>query len=179
MFFDRDGTLARDVHYCRRPEDFELLPDAVKVIKTLNEHGFKVVIITNQSGIGRGYFDEAVLNNIHEKMKNELARGGARVDGIYYCSHHPDDNCACRKPKPALVFRAARDLDIDLPRSFVVGDLEKDMAMGRAAGCKTIFIGTPSNGMMPDAIVADLAAVTDKILGWQKGAGKAEKSISR
>jgi histidinol-phosphate phosphatase family protein len=156
-----------------------LFPEAAEVIKCLNRQGFKVVVITNQSGIGRGYFDEAVLSSIHDKMKSELARSGAHVDGVYYCPHHPDDNCACRKPKPDLVFQAAKDLNIDLKNSFVVGDLEKDMAMGKAAGCRTIFIGTSSNGIAPDAVVADLAAVAATISGWGKRAGKTEKSFSR
>ncbi len=170
VFLDRDGTIAKNVHYCRHPEDFVLFTDAAKVIKLLNEHGFKVIIITNQSGVGRGYFDEETLGKIHEKMKEELANKGAHIDGIYYCPHHPDDNCRCRKPKPALVLQAARDFDIDLKHSFVVGDLHMDVDLGKAAGCRTILIGTPpstdSGGTAPDAIISDLAAVTDTILGW-------------
>jgi histidinol-phosphate phosphatase family protein len=163
VFFDRDGTIARDVHYCRRPEDFVLFPEATKTIRLLNDHGFKVIITTNQSGVARGYFSEETLGRIHEKMKAELASEGAHVDGIYYCPHHPDDNCECRKPKPALVFQAARDLDIDLKHSFVVGDLQKDIDLGKAAGCHTILVGAPLpvniDGAAPDAMVPDLASV--------------------
>jgi histidinol-phosphate phosphatase family protein len=171
VFLDRDGTIAKNVHYCRHPEDFTLFLDAAKVIKLLNEHGFKVIIVTNQSGIGRGYFNEETLDKIHEKMKEELAREGARVDGIYYCPHRPDDNCGCRKPKPALLLQAARDFDIDLKHSFVVGDLQMDVDLGKAAGCRTILVGAPpstnSQGAAPDAVVPDLASVSATIFEWE------------
>ena len=145
VFLDRDGTIARDVPYCSRPEDFELLPDAAEGIKLLNEHGFKVVIVTNQSGIARGYFTEVILARIHEKMVTELAEQGAHIDAIYYCPHHPDDNCDCRKPKPKMVIHAAQDLDIDLSQSYVIGDSEIDTELARQAGCKEgIRVGEPS-----------------------------------
>jgi D,D-heptose 1,7-bisphosphate phosphatase len=120
VFLDRDGTIARDVHYCRRVEDFELLPTVPEAIKLLNTNGFKVVVVTNQSGIARGYFTEQTLEQIHQKMKDELANHNAWVDAIYYCPHHPDDGCDCRKPGTALFLKAARELDIDLARSYVV-----------------------------------------------------------
>lgn len=137
VFIDRDGTINRDVPYCGRPEDFELLPGAAEGIKLLNEHGFKVVVVTNQSGIARGYFTEEILARIHDKMKKELAKHGAHIDAIYYCPHHPDDNCECRKPKPKMVFQAALDLDIDLSQSYVIGDSEVDIELARQAGCET------------------------------------------
>jgi histidinol-phosphate phosphatase family protein len=136
VFLDRDGTIARDVPYCSRPEDFELLPGAADGIKLLNEHGFKVVVVTNQSGIARGYFTEGTLAEIHDKMITLLAEHGAHVDAIYYCPHHPDDNCDCRKPKPKMVLQAAIDLDIDLSQSYVIGDNEMDVELARHAGCK-------------------------------------------
>jgi len=175
VFLDRDGTIARDVHYCRRPEDFVLFPDAAKVIKLLNDKGFKVIIITNQSGIAHGYFNEETLGEIHNKMIEELGREGARVDGIYYCPHHPDDNCGCRKPKPALILQATRDFNIDLKHSFVVGDLQKDIELGKAVGSRTILIGAlpvaDSDGVTPDAIVSDLTAVPDAIFKLQNDDG--------
>ena len=140
VFIDRDGTIARDVPYCSRPEDFELLPSVVEGIKLLNERNFKVVVVTNQSGIARGYFTEEMLAKIHDKMRAELASYGARVDAIYYCPHHPDENCECRKPKPKMLLQAASDLDIDLKQSFVIGDNDMDIEMGRRAGCKSILI---------------------------------------
>ena len=97
VFIDRDGTMAKDAHYCSRPEDFELFPNTAKGIRLLNKKGFKVIVITNQSGIARGYFTRETLAKIHEKMERELAEEGAWVDAIYYCPHHPDDGCDCRK----------------------------------------------------------------------------------
>lgn len=144
VFLDRDGTIARDVPYCSRPEDFELLPGVAEGIKELNKHGFKVVVITNQSGIARGYFTEEMLARIHDKMLKELAQQGAQVDAIYYCPHHPDDNCNCRKPKPEMVFKAALDLDIDLSQSYVIGDNEMDVELARRASCRgSLKIGEP------------------------------------
>lgn len=140
VFIDRDGTMAKDVQYCRCPEDFELFPDTAKAIKLLSEHSFKVIVVTNQSGIARGYFTEESLAKIHDKMKNELAKEGAFVDDIYYCPHHPDDNCDCRKPKPKLVFEAVKDYDITLSQSFIVGDMPIDIELGQAVGCSTILI---------------------------------------
>jgi len=142
VFLDRDGTIARDVHYCRRPEDFELLSTVPEAIKLLNENGFKVVIITNQSGIARGYFTEETLAQIHQKMENELAKYGAWVDAIYHCPHHPDDGCQCRKPKTALFLKAAEEHNIAPKNSYVVGDQQMDIDAGKALGCKTVLVTT-------------------------------------
>jgi histidinol-phosphate phosphatase family protein len=177
VFLDRDGTIARDVHYCRRPEDFVLYPNAAKVIRLLNNHGFKIIIITNQSGIAHGYFSEETLGEIHKKMRSELGREGARVDGIYYCPHHPDDNCECRKPRPSLILQATRDFNIDLKHSFVVGDLQKDIELGKAVGCRTILLShlplESSSNLVPDAIVSDLMALPDIIFKLQDDYGDA------
>ena len=140
VFLDRDGTIARDVHYCRRVEDFEVLPGVPQAIRLLNERGFKVVVITNQSGIARGYFTEETLSLIHQKMKEELQKHGTSVDAIYYCPHHPDDNCKCRKPKPGLLLQAAEDMGISLRLSYMVGDDSKDTEAGKAAGCRTVWL---------------------------------------
>lgn len=161
VFLDRDGTMAVDVPYCRRPEDFVLFPDTAKAINLLHEHGFKVIVVTNQSGVARGYFTEETLAQIHEKMKRDLAKEGAWVDGIYYCPHHPDDNCDCRKPKPKLVLQAVKEHNLDLKRSFVVGDLEMDVGLGKAVGCRTILIALNSGDgdpkqTTPDYIAPDL-----------------------
>jgi len=169
VFLDRDGTMAEDVSYCRRPEDFRLLPNTARAIKLLNEHGFKVIVVTNQSGIARGYFTEETLAEIHEKMKEELARQGARVDAIYYCPHHPDDNCDCRKPKPGMMLQAVKDYHIDLKRSFVMGDMPSDIAMGKATGCRAILIGNrpPVGGgeAAPEAIARDILEAAYSIVG--------------
>lgn len=170
VFIDRDGTMAKDVNYCRQPEDFVLFPNTARAIKLLNEHGFKVIVVTNQSGIARGYFTEGTLAQIHKKMKQELAEEGARVDGIYYCPHHPDDNCDCRKPKPKLVLQAAREHDIDLKQAFVVGDLSMDIELGKAAGCKTILLSNSpqeDSGVSPDYIASDLLEAARYVLRWK------------
>lgn len=170
VFLDRDGTMAVDVRYCRRPEDFHLLPGTAKAIKLLKEHGFKVIVITNQSGIGRGYFTEATLAEIHQKMVRELAKEGATVDAIYYCPHHPGDHCDCRKPRPALIFQAARDFAIDLGRSYVVGNMPLDIGLGKAAGCRTVLVATShaEESLKPDAIAADAYQAARAILGMEK-----------
>lgn len=159
VFLDRDGTIARDVPYCSRPEDFELLPGVAEGIRLLNEHDFKVVIITNQSGIARGYFTEQMLAKIHKKMQKELAEHGAHVDAIYYCPHHPDDKCECRKPKPKMVLQAAIDLDIDLSQSYVIGDSEIDVELVKLAGCKAGIRVSESGGTSEWAVASFRDAV--------------------
>ncbi len=168
VFLDRDGTMAKDVHYCSRPEDFELFTGVPGAIKKLNDHGFKVVVVTNQSGVGRGFFTEDTLRLIHEKMVNNLTHQGAKLDGIYYCPHHPNENCNCRKPKIGLLVRAKRDLEIDFKRSYMVGDMALDIEVGQAVGCKTILItGGDKIGKItvkPDQMTSNLAEAIDWIL---------------
>ncbi len=120
VFLDRDGTIARDVHYCRRVEDFEILPRVPEAIRLLNREGYKVVVITNQSGLARGYFSEATLSLIHRKMVTTLERTGAHIDAVYVCPHHPDEGCDCRKPSPTLIIRAAADVGIALDQSYMI-----------------------------------------------------------
>ena len=129
----------------------------------LNEHNFKVVIITNQSGIARRYFTEKMLAEIHDKMITQLAEHGAHVDAIYYCPHHPDDNCECRKPKPKMVLQAAIDLDIDLSQSYVIGDSEMDVELARQAGCKAgIRVGEP--GSTGDGVAASFRDAVHRVV---------------
>ena len=139
VFLDRDGTICRDVPYCSRPEDLELLPGVARGIAYLNQH-FTVVVVTNQSGVARGYFTEEMLGRIHDRMLQELAREGGRVDAIHYCPHHPQDGCECRKPNPGLILAAAQKMDIDLPGSYLVGDQLQDVAAARRAGCRAVLI---------------------------------------
>jgi len=127
-------------------EDVELLPTVAEAIKLFNESDLKVLVVTNQSGIARGYFDKETLIQIHRKMEDELAKYGAHVDAIYYCPHHPDEDCICRKPKTALFYRAAMELDIDFIRSFVIGDTQMDIDAGKALGCQTVLITTGLQG---------------------------------
>ena len=169
-FLDRDGTIARDGPYCSRVEDFEILPYVPQAIKLLNEHGFKVVVVTNQSGVARGYFTEETLRQIHQHMEEELAKYGAQIDAIYYCPHHPDDGCDCRKPKPKLIFQAAEELGINLSLSYLVGDMIQDIVAGKAAGCKTVLLNSNSdpydgglNAGNPNHIAPDLMEAADWI----------------
>ena len=140
VFVDRDGTINRDVSYCSHPEDFELLPTVNEGIRLLNEHGFKVVVVTNQSGIARGYFTEEMLTRIHQKMRDDLAKDGASVDAIYYCPHHPDAGCECRKPNTGLFHQAAAELQIDLASSYIIGDKLLDIAAAKGLNCKIVLV---------------------------------------
>jgi len=171
VFLDRDNTIAKDVPYCSRPEDFELLPGVSEAISTLNKYGYKVVIITNQSGIARGYFTEETLELIHRKMIDELNKQGARIDRIYYCPHHPDENCDCRKPKPKLIQVAAEDLNIDISQSYMIGDKQIDMKLAENAGCKAgIFIsGSITN---KENNVKSFSEAVDRILHIEKNINK-------
>ena len=156
VFIDRDGTMAKDAPYCSCPEDFVLFPTTAKAIRLLNEHGFKVIVVTNQSGIARGYFTEETLARIHDKMKNELAKEGAWVDAIYYCPHHPDDRCDCRKPGTGLFLKAAEEHNIDFARSFMVGDMPKDIEAGNRVGCRTVFVGDNGGELEADYTALNL-----------------------
>jgi len=163
VFLDRDGTIAKDVPYCRRVEDFEILPGVPEGIRMVNQHGFKTVVITNQSGVARGYFTEETLSLIHQKMKQELQKHHAFVDAIYFCPHHPDDGCDCRKPKPTLLLQAAKDMGIALEMSYMIGDDAKDVKAGKAAGCRTVWLTVdPSQAenkqqhQLPDHIAGSL-----------------------
>ncbi len=159
VFFDRDGTLCRDVPYCSRPEDLELLPGVIPAIKDVHLLGFKVVVITNQSGIARGYFTVPDLAVIHEKLRRELAQADIILDGIFFCPHHPEENCRCRKPQPGLLLSSAAALDIDLASSYMVGNALSDIQAGKNAGCRTILVysqvTTPSS-VLPDYTAPDL-----------------------
>ena len=133
VFIDRDDTIAQDVPYCSRPEDLRLFPGVGGSIRKLNEAGYLTVLVTNQSGIGRGYFDAETLERIHDKLRMDLQDEGARLDAIYFCPHRPDEGCGCRKPATGMLERAVRDLGIDLRSSYVIGERENDVAMGRVA----------------------------------------------
>jgi len=167
VFLDRDDTMARDTGYCRRPEDFNLFENTPAAVRQLNEAGFKVIVITNQSGIGRGYFDEDTLGEIHDKMKEDLSKNKAIIDAIYYCPHRPDDGCDCRKPGTKLIRQAAREHNIDLGASFMVGDLQMDVDLGRAVGCRTVWIRGKNGIIGYDAAVGDILEAAQQILAWE------------
>lgn len=116
------------------------MPGVKEAIKLLNDNGFKVIVITNQSGIGRGLMTEADLNEVHSRMLKELSEAKARIDAVYYCPHHPANGCNCRKPKTGLLERAAQDFNLDLSNSWMVGDDQKDIEAGKGVGSKTCLI---------------------------------------
>lgn len=140
VFVDRDGTINVNVEYLNTPDNFKMYPSVAEGIKLLNENGFLVIVITNQSGIARGYFTKETLEKIHVRMIKELKEKGAKVDAIYYCPHHPDDKCICRKPETGLLKKAVKDFKIDTSKSFIIGDRMLDVEAGFKIGLKTILI---------------------------------------
>jgi histidinol-phosphate phosphatase family protein len=140
IFFDRDGTLMRDVEYASRPEQVELLPGAADAVRDLAAQGFLIVVVTNQSGIGRGLFAPDDYDRVHARLVELLAQEGARLDDAYHCPHAPDEGCDCRKPGTALFDRAARDHGIDLARSWSIGDRWRDLAPAQALGATGLLV---------------------------------------
>jgi histidinol-phosphate phosphatase family protein len=143
IFIDRDGVINYNRNdYVKSWDEFKFIPGAKKAIKRINETDRLLILITNQSPIGRGIFTKETLDNIHFKMLNELGEAGAHIDAIYFCPHKPDDGCDCRKPKPGLILRAASDYNIDLRKSWMIGDSDSDLKAGKDAGCKTLKVTT-------------------------------------
>ena len=143
VILDRDGVLNKKpprAQYVRRWEEFEWLPGAVDALCLLKRAGYKVIIVTNQAGIARGIMTEADIRSLHERMQAELTAVGAPVDTIYYCPHGWDDGCVCRKPSPGLLFQAQREHHLDLTKTIFIGDDERDLKAGKAAGCRTFFV---------------------------------------
>lgn len=176
VFLDRDGTLNEDLGYVGRKEDFVFIRGAKQAVKKLKDNGFLVFIVSNQSGVGRGYFTSAAVEEVHRKLREELLKDGVAVDAIYYCPHAPAAKCECRKPSPRMVEAAASSFDVDLERSYFVGDKMSDVQTGIAAGCKTVLILPPSKTDLPlleeeedgevepDLIARDLREASDWIL---------------
>jgi D-glycero-D-manno-heptose 1,7-bisphosphate phosphatase len=147
LFLDRDGTLVHPVHYPSRPEELRLYANLGPALRELQEMGFLLVVITNQSGVARGYFAESDLQCMHAFLRAELLTMGVRLSGIYHCPHHPAGivpeltmDCECRKPRPGLLLQAAADLHIDLANSWFVGDILDDVEAGNLAGCRTVLV---------------------------------------
>jgi len=157
VFFDRDGVINQMVYHPdfglvdspSNPDEFTLLPGVSRVVRAINEMGLLAIVISNQPGIAKGKFTEKLLEAMTDKMHRELASGGAKLDAVYYCLHHPEANvlkykahCDCRKPKPGLILQAAQEWKIDLKRSFFIGDGITDVLAGQAAGTQTILISS-------------------------------------
>jgi histidinol-phosphate phosphatase family protein len=168
VLIDRDGTLIEDRDYLADPAGVRLFPGVGEAIAAVNRAGMPIAIISNQSGIGRGYFTEADLAAVEGRVQEVLAAAGARLDDCYHCPHAPDDGCRCRKPAPGLAEQAARDLGLDLTRSFVIGDKRADVELARAVGATAILVRTgygraaEAEGVAADHTFDDLAAA----LAW-------------
>jgi len=150
VFLDRDGVITEDPpHYAHRLDQLKIISGSARAIQLLNAHRFFVVVISNQSGVARGYYHETDVKIFNNGIEALLAKNGAHIDAIYYCPHHPDAavmqyklNCECRKPKPGMILRAAEKFSLNLEQSFVVGDKWSDIEAGHAAGCKTVMVLT-------------------------------------
>lgn len=142
VFLDRDGTINLNKDgYIHKIKDFEFTPGALSALKKISKTDYKIIILTNQSGIGRSYYRENDMRALHRWFARELRKNSVRIDKIYYCPHHPDDNCLCRKPRIGMLLTAAKDFGISLNKSWMVGDSERDIIMGKMANLKTIQIG--------------------------------------
>ena len=180
MFLDRDGTLIKDVGYLRAVGDVAFFPWTVDAVRALNQAGLPVVVITNQSGVARGFITEATIVELHRHIDSLLEAGGARIDAYYYCPHHPDGtmtaytrHCDCRKPGRGMIDRASADLGLDPARSFVVGDKWLDVGVARVVGARGILVRTgygateealPQTDLSADAVVDNLVEAVSWIL---------------
>ncbi|MEJ6951183.1 D-glycero-alpha-D-manno-heptose-1,7-bisphosphate 7-phosphatase [Natronospora cellulosivora (SeqCode)] len=149
VFMDRDGTVSKEIGYVNHPARYELLPRTAAAIKKLNRAGIKAILTTNQAGVARGYFKEEMILRVHEKLEKLLEEKEAYLDAIYYCPHHPDlgegkyrQDCDCRKPKPGLLNRGKEEFDLDLSRSYMIGDKISDVEVGQKVGAKGILVLT-------------------------------------
>ena len=180
VFLDRDGTINEEMGYINHLERFILLPGAAEAIRRINQSGLKAVVVTNQSGAARGYFPMELIDQVHHKMRGLLQEEGVFLDGIYTCVHAPEGEgegggCDCRKPNTGLIRQAAEDLQLELSRSYVVGDRFKDVEMARNSGAKAVLVLTgygkgeleflgPTSRVKPDFVAADLSEAVDWIL---------------
>jgi histidinol-phosphate phosphatase family protein len=178
LFVDRDGTLIVDVGYPRDPALVEPLPGAIDALRELAGH-FALVIISNQSGIGRGLITEAEARAVHDRVVDVFGRAGVEFAGAYYCPHAPGTRCPCRKPAPGLLLDAARELALDLATSIMVGDKASDMAAGRAAGCRHAIRFGPDVGGTDGCQRCDDWRAVARFLGSERGAFVATLSEPR
>lgn len=187
VFLDRDGVINELIYYSEQgiidspftPEQFRLLPTVSDAIKKFHKMGYKLVLVSNQPGIAKGFMSADTFQELRDKMKRELAEGGASLDAEYYCLHHLDakvaelrTNCECRKPKPGLLLQAAKEMGIDLSQSWMVGDNLTDIKAGKKAGTRTILIGRmkcelcrlmEEDGARPDAVCSNLLEAAEKV----------------
>ncbi|HEY7436363.1 MAG TPA: HAD family hydrolase [Methylomirabilota bacterium] len=190
VFMDRDGCLTEEVGYVNHPSRIRLLPRTAAAVRRLNQAGIVAVMVTNQAGVARGYFSEETMHAANRRMVGDLEAGGARLDGLYVCMHHPREGlppyrteCDCRKPRPGLLTRAAAELGIDLRASVMVGDRLSDVAAGQLAGTAGVLVLTgygrgewelrpPAAAIKPDHVAEDLLDAVDWALARVAGAGR-------
>jgi len=149
VFLDRDGTINAEKNYLHKIAEFEFIPGAPEAIKRLKDAGFLVIVVSNQAGVARGYFDEEAVRTLHRHIQSELAGYGTSIDAFYFCPHHPEEgvgpfrvSCDCRKGEPGMLLQAAEDYNIDLGKSFMVGDKLADIEAGKRAGCQSLLVLT-------------------------------------
>jgi D-glycero-D-manno-heptose 1,7-bisphosphate phosphatase len=178
VFLDKDGTLVVDVPYNVDPERMLLMPGAGEALRRLSDAGYKLIVVSNQSGVARGVFAESALPAVEQRLREMLADHGAPLSGFYYCPHHPDGavveyavRCDCRKPQPGLLLRAAEEHGISVRESWMIGDILNDVEAGRRAGCRTILLDNGnetewelSKERLPDCVVSDLRDAAALIL---------------
>lgn len=175
VFLDRDGTLCEEVGYLNHISRFRMFPFAAAALRRLNEAGYPVIVVSNQSGVARGYFPESLVQQVNQVMAQQLCDDGARVDAVYYCPHASSEDCSCRKPKTGMLEQAVHEHCIDLQRSFVIGDRYGDIQLAHNAGARGILVRTGyGEGELawhaaewpapPDFIADDLTQAVDWIL---------------
>lgn len=176
VFMDRDGTITEEMGYLQEPEKLRLIPCSGEVIRSLNEKEILAIVVSNQSGVARGYFSEEAVKKIHRKLERLLKKEGAYLDGIYYCPHHPKfgspkyrKNCNCRKPKPGMLLKAAKRFNLDLKRCYIIGDKVDDIKLARNVRAKGILVLTgygqkSSKRVKPDHTAKDLYHAVQWIL---------------
>jgi len=170
VFIDRDGTINEHVEYLSEPDKFKEIPGAFGAMKRLKDHGFRIVVVTNQPGIGLGYFTREDLFAVNREMMRQASRAGASIDKIYFCPHSKADNCGCRKPGTLFAERAAHELSVQLERSFMVGDMSSDVQFGINAGCSSILVKTGRGGIddlcdaKPTHVASSLAEAAEWII---------------
>lgn len=165
VFLDRDGTLNVEVGYLNQFEDWEWIPGAVEAIRRINQMGYLAIVVTNQAGIARGYYDAPDMHELHRRVNRLLAQAGARIDAYYFCPHHPDHgevrSCACRKPEPGMLLQARREFDIDLAGSWLIGDKLSDVEAGLRAGVSPILVLTGYGAQERGRVAPDIPCEAD------------------
>jgi len=189
VFLDKDGTLIEDVPYNADPDRIRLMPRAAEGLFRLHAAGYSLVVVSNQAGVARGYFDEEALVPVEARLRELLDEAGVLLAGFYYCPHHPEGSvepyaieCDCRKPQPGMILQASRDLGVDPKESWLVGDILNDVEAGRKAGCKTVLIDNGNETewvltreRLPDHVARDLAEAASIILAVDEAGARARK----